>query len=481
MRKTKIVATLGPATDDPAVLKAMLLNGLDVARFNFSHATHEKHRERIENFRRICEENGKIVAMLADTKGPEIRLGRFECGSAELIAGNQFTLCCEDILGNAERASVSCQHLIKEVSPGNRILLNDGLIELIVESVGGGDIVTRIITGGLISDRKGINAPGIKLNLPFISEVDRADIRFIVENGFDIVAASFVRNADDVAKFRKELTRIDENTNIRIIAKIENAEGVQNLDSILEVADGLMVARGDLGVEVAHEELPIIQKEIIKSAVYMGKEVITATQMLESMVNCPRPTRAETSDVANAIFDGTSAIMLSGETAVGKYAAEAVSTMAKIAETIENSVDYRKRFINSIHIPEPSVTNAISHATVTAAHELNAAAIITVTLTGITARNVAKFRPLCPIIACTPDINVARRLKLEWGVIPVLTAEVSASVELLTRAVNAATEAGYVCIGDLIVLTTGLPLRHSGTTNMLKIHEVGEDVLGIED
>ena len=476
MRKTKIVATLGPATDDPAILRLMLSSGLDVARFNFSHGTHEEHKKRLENFRDVCSKTGAIVALLADTKGPEIRLGTFQGGRAELSVGNLFTLTAGAVIGNASQASVSHHNLQHEVSSGDRILLDDGLIELVVESISAGDIITRVITGGPISDRKGVNVPGVRLNMPYISETDRADLSFIAENGFDIVAASFVRSAEDIGMIRSELSRIDNSNNIRIIAKIENAEGVANVDAILEAADGLMVARGDLGVEMAYEELPIIQKNLIKKAVYMGKEVITATQMLESMINNPHPTRAETSDVANAIFDGTGAVMLSGETTVGKYPVEAVTAMARIADSIESSIDYRGRFLRSVLTPDKSITNAISHATVTAAHELDAAAILTVTMSGATARNVAKFRPLCPIIACTPNPAVARRLKLEWGVIPVLTREVSGTVALFAYAVGTALECGYICIGDLVVLTAGVPLKNSGTTNMLKIHQVGEEI-----
>jgi len=479
MRKTKIVATMGPATDDPAVLRTMLKTGLDVARFNFSHGTHSDHKLRVENLRRTCEETGMIVALLGDTKGPEIRLGDFADGKAELSTGSLLTLTTEPVMGDSGRVSVSYESLPEEVFPGNRILLDDGLIELSVESISGRDVTTRVTCGGPISNKKGVNVPSARLNMPYISDKDRSDLRFIVENDFDIVAASFVRSADDIMQIRSEINNIDANCSIRIIAKIENAEGVANADSILDVADGIMVARGDLGVEMAYEELPIIQKELIKKAVYRGKEVITATQMLESMISCPRPTRAEASDVANAIFDGTGAVMLSGETTVGNYPVEAVTAMAKIADCIEGSIDYRERFIKSARIPEKSVTNAISHATVTAAHELGAAAILTVSMSGATARNVAKFRPLCPIIACTPDPAVARRLKLEWGVIPLIMREVSGTVALFAYAVGAALESGYIKIGDLVVLTAGLPLKHSGTTNMLKIHEVGEEVLGL--
>jgi len=476
MRKTKIVATLGPASDDPEVIRALLKAGLDVARFNFSHGTHEEQKVRLDTFRSICAESGKIIGILADTKGPEIRLGVFKEGKAELTAGNTFTLTSENIEGDASRASVSYEGLPHELTPGARVLIDDGLIELSVESVTGNDIVTRIINGGSVSNRKSINVPGVKLNLPYISSTDRADLRFIAENGFDILAASFVRSAEDIKEIHTELNRVSSNNKIRIIAKIENAEGLKNIDSILDAADGLMVARGDLGVEVAYEELPIIQKDLIAKALYRGKEVITATQMLESMINNPRPTRAETSDVANAIYDGTSAIMLSGETAMGKYPVAALTVMAKIAERIEGSIDYRERFRSGVHSPEKSITNAISHATVTAAHELDAAAILTVTMAGTTARSTAKYRPLCPVIACTPDPLSARQLKLEWGVIPVMTQQENDTSDLFEHALEQGINAGYFRNGDLVVLTAGLPLGRTGNTNLLKVHVVGEKV-----
>jgi len=479
MRKTKIVATLGPSTDDPDVLRKMIRSGLDVARFNFSHGNHEDHSKRARFLREICAETGSTVALLADTKGPEIRLDTFKDGKAELTAGAMFTLTSDTITGDATRASISYPGLPREVSPGAKILLDDGLIELRVESVSGVSINTLVINGGSISDRKGVNVPGIRLEIPYISAKDRADLRFFIEEGFDLIAASFVRSADDIRQIREELSRVDGNNKIKIIAKIENAEGVKNADSILSVSDGLMVARGDLGVELDYEELPIIQKNLIKMAVTQGKPVITATQMLESMVKNPRPTRAETSDVANAIYDGTSSIMLSGETAMGKYPAQALAVMAKIAERIEQDIDYRQRFRRGEYKAETSLTNAISHATVTISHDLHTAAILTVSLSGNTARNVAKFRPICPIIACTPDPVVQRQLKLVWGVIPLLTKEEEDTSTLFGRAVEAALEGEYVSKGDLVVLTAGVPVGFSGTTNLLKVHVVGEEILAL--
>lgn len=477
MRKTKIVATLGPATDDPDVLRRMIAAGLDVARFNFSHGEHADHRAKVESIRKACAETGATVALLADTKGPEIRLGVFKDGKTKLVAGNAFTLTSDDIEGDSTGASISYADLPREVSPGTRILLDDGLIELVTESVSGTKINTRVNIGGPISSRKGVNVPGVSLDIPYISAKDRSDIRFFVENGFDIIAASFVRSANDIREMREELHRVDSGNKIKIIAKIENADGVRNADSILTACDGIMVARGDLGVEVAYEDLPIIQKDLIVRGVSQGKPVITATQMLESMISNPRPTRAETSDVANAIYDGTSAIMLSGETAVGKYPVEAIATMAKIAERIERDIDYRQRFQQSEFHAESSITNAISHATVTTSHDLRTAAILTVSMSGNTARNVAKFRPICPIIACTPDPVVQRQLKLVWGVEPLLTVTESSTADVFNRAVEAALNAGYIKTGDLVVLTAGIPLGFSGTTNMLKVHVVGESIL----
>jgi len=476
MRKTKIVATLGPATDDPNILRALILAGLDVARINFSHETHEEAVKRIGLLRQLCEETGEVVALLADTKGPEVRLGDFEGGKVELIAGDLFTLTAERIMGTASRATITYEHLAQEVIPGTRILLDDGLIELVVEQITGISIITRIINGGMISNRKGVNTPGVKLNIPYISGKDRSDLRFIAEMNFDFIAASFVRSQEDIKEMRGELHRMNAENNIRIIAKIENAEGVTNIDEILAASDGLMVARGDLGVELAYEELPRLQKELIMKAYQQGKNVITATQMLESMIHNPRPSRAEVSDVANAIYDGTSALMLSGETAMGKHPVEALAAMARIAERTERDIDYRERFYQNSHVPETSVTNAISHATVTTAHDLNATAILTVSLSGETARNISKFRPCCPIIACTPDVSVQRQLKMAWGVTPLLTCEEADTAALFTQAVKTTTKAGYASEGDLLVLTAGVPVGHSGTTNLLKVHEVGDKI-----
>jgi len=482
MRKTKIVATLGPSTDSTFVLGTLIDEGLDVARFNFSHGTHEEQIERITMLRDLCKDKDATVALLADTKGPEIRLGTFEDERVYLSADSKFILATYETPGTPDRASITYDKLPGKVSAGTRILLADGLVELVVESVSKTEIKTKVVKGGYVSTRKGVNVPGKSLGMPFICDKDRKDLQFFVENKFDFIAASFVRNADDINEMRSELNRIDNKNRIKIIAKIENAEGVRNIDNILDVCDGIMVARGDLGVEVEYEELPIIQKYLIKRTLEQGKPVITATEMLESMIKNPRPTRAETSDVANAIYDGTSAIMLSGETAVGKYPVEALSAMGRIAERIEKSIDYHKRFKQGDYKEdgyraEASITNAISHATVTTSLDLQAAAILTVSMSGKTAQSVTKYRPICPILACTPSPIVQRQLKLNWGVVPLLMKEETDTTELFNHAVETAMKAGYLLKGELVVLTAGVPVGHSGTTNMLKVHVVGEKIL----
>jgi len=473
MRKTKIVATLGPASDDPDVLKAMINAGMDVARINFSHGTHDDVRKRVELVRTVTKEMGAVVALLADTKGPEIRLGTFEGGKAELVDDTVFTLTTEKVEGTASKASITYDGLSKDIKSGTRILLADGLIELVAEHISSTSITTRVIHGGTISNAKSVNVPGVSLSMPYISGKDRSDLRLICELGFHFIAASFVRSDEDIRLIREELHRMN-GDRINIIAKIENAEGVENADAILAVVDGLMVARGDLGVELPFEELPAIQKELIKKAYRQGKNVITATEMLESMITKPRPTRAETSDVANSIYDGTSAVMLSAETSVGKFPVEAIQTMAKIAVQTENDIDYKDRCITSTYKPEPSVTNAISHAAVTTAHDLEAAAILIVSKSGQTSRNVSKFRPQCQIIGGTPDEIVMNQLQLAWGVIPVLTQEELNSADMISGAINASLEEKLISEGDLIIITAGIPVGQSGTTNLIKVHEVGE-------
>ncbi|HHW46369.1 MAG TPA: pyruvate kinase [Clostridiales bacterium] len=471
-RKTKIICTLGPATDDPDVLREMMKAGMNVARFNFSHQSHEEQLKRVNLVKRIREELNLPIALLADTKGPEIRLGKVKEG-VKLVKGQQFTLTAYDILGDDKKASISYSGLTHDITRGTHILIDDGLIDLVVESFTEEEILCRVLNGGVISSNKGINVPGVSLSMPFISSRDRSDIRFAVENDFDFIAASFTRSARDIMQIREELDRLGAK-DIRVIAKIENTEGVANIDEIISVVDGIMVARGDLGVEIALEEIPVIQKMLIKKAYKEGKQVITATQMLESMIHNPRPTRAEITDVANAIYDGTSAIMLSGETAVGLYPVEAVRTMARIACRTERDIDYQKRFRQRMEIDLCSITNAISHATCAAAHDLSAVAIITVTKSGETAKMISKFRPDCPIIGCSTSEKVVRQMNLSWGVTPIQIEEKRSTDELFSHAIEAALKHDLIKEGDLVVITAGVPLGVSGTTNMMKVHVVGE-------
>jgi len=470
---TKIVATLGPATDDKEVLRNILLAGANVVRLNFSHGNDEERVARIALVNELREELDLPIALLADTRGPEVRIGVFAKDKIELIAGERFILTTYACEGDANRVSISYDGLPHDVSRGTRILIDDGLIELVVDSVTDAEIHTTIINGGVISSRKGVNIPSVHLNLPFISSKDRADLRFIAKNGFDFIAASFTQKAQDIQQLRDELHRLNAEQ-IRVIAKIENAEGVANMQEILAASDGIMVARGDMGVEIALEELPIIQKELIKTAYSSSKNVITATQMLDSMMHNPRPTRAETSDVANAIYDGTSAIMLSGETAMGKYPVEAVRTMARIAERAERDIDYRKRFKQQEPKSDATVTNAISHATVTTAHDLSARAILSVTKSGATARNISSYRPAYPIIACTTEQRVQRQLNLAWGVAPLLMDEQDNTDSLIQSAIEISHGKGLLEEGDLVVVTAGVPLGVSGTTNLLKVHVMGD-------
>ena len=473
MRKTKIICTLGPATDDEEVLRQLMLNGMAVARMNMSHGQHSDHKRRADMIKKLRAELNIPVALLLDTKGPEIRTGRFKNSKVNLETGQTFTLTTEDIEGDETRCSITFKDLPKDVQRGSRILIDDGLIEMKVTDVTKTDIVCHVINGGTVATHKGINVPGVALSLPFISEQDKADIAFGVAQDFDFVAASFTRSAEDIIQLRGELEKNNCN-NIRIVAKIENSEGVENIDEIIRVSDGIMIARGDLGVEIPMEEIPIIQKKLIAKAYSAGKQVITATQMLDSMMKNPRPTRAEATDVANAIYDGTSAIMLSGETAAGLFPVEAVKTMAIIAERTERDIDYIEKF-RKRDIPErPDVTSAISHATCTTAHDLGAVAILTVSKTGQTARMISKFRPACPIISGTTEPKVLRQMNLSWGVIPILVDEKDNTDELFEHVVSVAQKEGYVHNGDLAVITAGIPLGVSGTTNMLKVHLVGD-------
>lgn len=470
-RKTKIICTLGPATKDENIIRQLMLSGMDVARLNFSHGTHEQQKVYSDAVKKLRAELNLPIALMLDTKGPEIRTGNFE-HPVVLKEGDSFTLTSREIPGTQKGCSVSFKKLPAEVAPGNRILIDDGLIELKVVSVSGPDILCTVMNGGEVSSHKSINVPGIRLSIPFISEKDRQDIAFAVREDFDFIAASFTRCAEDIINLRSELEKLNCHK-IRIIAKIENSDGVNNIDEIIRVSDGVMVARGDLGVEIPFEEIPSIQKKIISKVSNAGRQVITATQMLDSMIKNPRPTRAETTDVANAIYDGTSAIMLSGETAAGAYPVQAVKTMAKIAERTESDIDYYDRFRKRAITERPDVTSAISHATCTTAHDLGATAILTVTKSGRTARMISKYRPACPIISGTTDPTVYRQMNLSWGVIPIMVEEQDNTDKLFDHVVDVARRNRLVKDGDLVVITAGTPIGLSGTTNLLKVQLVG--------
>ena len=471
MRKTKIICTLGPSTDKGDVLRELIANGMNVARFNFSHGSYEEHGGRLANLKALREELGKPVAALLDTKGPEIRLKEFKNGVEMLEAGQTFTLTTREVEGTKEICSVTYKDLPHDVHEGGTIMLDDGLIMLRIEKVTDTDITCTVLNNGKIKTKKGVNVPGVHLSMPYLSQKDREDIIFGIQNGFDFIAASFVRTAQDVYDIRNLLNEYD--SNIRIIAKIENREGVNNIDSILAAADAVMVARGDLGVEIDFTELPGIQKNIIDRSFSFGKPIVTATQMLDSMMVNPRPTRAEISDVANAIYDGTSAIMLSGETAAGAYPVEALKTMSAIAERTENEPHYRdERFKDAAH-GQISVSDATAHAACLTARDVNAAAIVTVSESGNTARLLSKYRPTQPIIACVMDEQVQRQLSLSWGITSLLMGPAKSTDELIEMSTALAEKNGYLHNGELAVVTAGVPVGVSGTTNMIKIHMVG--------
>ncbi len=471
MRKTKIVCTMGPSTMDEYVLKRLIEEGMDVARFNFSHGTHEEQKVRMDMVKKLRKECGKHIALLLDTKGPEIRTRDFEGGKVEIEAGQTFTLTTRDIVGDNTISSITYKDLAKDVEIGTKILIDDGLIELKVKDIIDEDLVCEVINGGFVSNHKGINVPGVHLNMPYMSQKDIDDILFGIKQDVDFIAASFVRSAKDVLEIRKLL---DDNggKDINIISKIENAEGVKHIDDIIYVSDGIMVARGDMGVEIPGEEVPVIQKMIIRKVYNAGKQVITATQMLDSMMKNPRPTRAETTDVANAIYDGTSAIMLSGETAAGLYPIESVQTMVRIAERTEEDINYRGRFFQIERRANNNVTDAVCHATCTTAIDLNASAVVTVTKSGTSARNISKYRPVCPIIAGTTSDKVCRQLNMSWGVVPVHLEEKNEIFELFDHAVEAAKDSGFLKSGETVVVTAGVPLGVSGNTNMIKVQVV---------
>ena len=471
MRKTKIICTLGPSTDKDGVLRELVANGMNVARFNFSHGSHEEHKGRLDNLKAIRAELGKPVAALLDTKGPEIRLKEFKNGVEMLEAGQTFTLTTREVEGTKEICSITYKDLPQDVHEGGTIMLDDGLIKLRITNVTDTDITCEVLNSGKIKNKKGVNVPGVHLSMPYLSQRDRDDIIFGVQQGFDFIAASFVRTAQDVYDIRNLLNEYD--SNIRIIAKIENREGVNNIDSILAAADAVMVARGDLGVEIDFTELPGIQKSVIDRSFSFGKPIVTATQMLDSMMVNPRPTRAEISDVANAIYDGTSAIMLSGETAAGAYPVEALKTMSAIAERTENEVHYRDNRLVDASNGQISVSDATAHAACLTAKDVNASAIVTVSESGNTARLLSKYRPAQPIIACVMNEQVQRQLAISWGITPLMMPLAHSTDELIEMSTSLAKENGYLHDGELAVVTAGVPVGVSGTTNMIKIHMIG--------
>ena len=463
IKKTKIVCTLGPVSENEETLRELIKNGLNVCRLNFSHGSHEEHKGRMDLVKKLREELNMPTAILLDTKGPEIRTGKFDAPEVLLEEGQTFTITMKDVMGNKEMCTVSYKGLANDVKTGDTILIDDGLVGLTVKEVNGDDIVCEVQNSGIVKNHKGVNVPGVKVNLPAITEKDRSDIEFGIEQGIDFIAASFVRKVSDVLAIR-EILEENNATHIKIISKIENQEGVDNLDEIIEVSDGIMVARGDLGVEIPTEEIPVVQKLMIKKCNEAGKPVITATQMLDSMIRNPRPTRAEVTDVANAIYDGTDAIMLSGETAAGKYPVEAVKTMATIAKRAEETMRNRRDKINK----SKNVTDAISYATCTTAMDLDARAILSSTASGHTARMVSKFRPDCPIIATTSDESVRRQLSLTWGVLPVMRNKSANTDQVIVNSIEAAKTAEYVNENDIVVITAG----GSETTNLIKVETV---------
>lgn len=471
MRKTKIVCTIGPASEKPDVLKKLILAGMNVARLNFSHGSHEEHAQRIQAIRACSHELGRHVAIMLDTKGPEIRTGLLQEPSVTLTNGQRFTLTTEEIEGTKDIVNITYKELPRDVYPGAVILLDDGLIELAVEEVLTSEIQCRVVNGGILKSRKGVNVPGIEVNLPSITEKDMADIAFGVRENVDFIAASFVRKAEDVFEIRRILEECG--SNIAIIAKIENQEGVNHASEILEVSDGIMVARGDLGVEIPAEEVPLVQKQLIEQCNRLGKPVITATQMLDSMQGNPRPTRAEASDVANAILDGTDAIMLSGETAAGKYPVESVETMDRIARKVESSFSYlEKRHEADNPSAKTTITEAMGKAVTATASALQAAAILTPTESGYTAKVVSKYKPVCSVVAVTPHQEILNQLQLVRGVYPVLFESPDHTDEMMERAIHVAIEAQLIKKEDLIVITAGVPVREAGTTNLMKVHVV---------
>ena len=478
MRKTKIICTIGPASDSEEMLRRMILGGMNIVRLNLSHNTHEYHKEKIDLIKRLRKELKLPVAILLDTKGPEIRTMQVENDRVILTQGNEFILTTEDVLGSDRKVSVTYKNLPNNLTQGDTVMLDDGLIELQVKNIKETDIICEVVAGGVLKNRRGVNLPGISIDMPYLDEKDRKDIIFGIENDVDFIALSFVRSAKDIKEVQHIVNAKGAYTNIDLIAKIENAEGVKNIDEIITAAQGIMVARGDMGVEIPFEELPHIQKEIITACYSAGKKVITATHMLESMITNPRPTRAEITDVANAIYDGTSAIMLSGETAIGQYPLKSLETMSKIAEKTESNIDYNIYAVqrNALLNLETNITNAISHATCETAQDLGAAAIIVITLRGTSARMISKFRPKTPIIAVTPSEKTYMQLALSWGITPVMNDFIENTQELVIDAVAKVVETGFIKNGDLTVIT-GSTQESSGATNMLEVHIIGDILL----
>ncbi len=475
MRKTKIVCTIGPASESVEKLVQLMEAGMNVARLNFSHGDFEEHGNRIKNIREASAVTGKTVAILLDTKGPEIRTHTLSGGAAELKAGKKLIISMEEIIGDDTKISVSYPGLINDVHPGSKILLDDGLIELEVLEVNENSLVTQILNNGILKNKKGVNVPNVSVNLPGITEKDAADIKFGIEQGIDFIAASFVRRASDLLEIR-ELLKQNQAEGIHIIPKIENQEGVDNIDEILEVSDGLMVARGDLGVEIPTEAVPLVQKQLIKKCNFAAKPVITATQMLDSMQRNPRPTRAEASDVANAIFDGSDAVMLSGETAAGDYPVEAVQTMSNIACRTEEAINYKANLRRRTKEEIKTIVSALGQSVVHTASNLEVSSILTATESGHTARVVSKYRPKSHIIAVTSNEQIVRQLQLAWGVQPLLGRPAATTDEMLSRTVETAIDSGLVKQGELVVITGGVPVGESGTTNLMKVHVIGEVV-----
>ena len=476
MRKTKIICTLGPAVDSEDMIRTLIRSGMDAARFNFSHGSHPEHLERLSLLKAVRDAMGRPVATILDTKGPEIRIRNFDTKSISLEAGDTFTLTTREEVGDQTHVSVSYPKLHQEVAPGQEILIDDGLVAIRVDEIRGEDIVCTVENGGTLSANKSINIPGVHIHLPALTEKDVADIRFGVENDFDFIAASFVRQASDVEAVRQVLQDCG-GESVKIIAKIENQEGVDNIDEILAAADGIMVARGDLGVEIPAAKVPILQKKIIRKGLQAGKPVITATQMLDSMMRNPRPTRAEVSDVANAVFDGTSCVMLSGETAGGKYPVEALTAMTGIVEEAEASIDYWRHFQKQRVVPASNINDAITHTCCLTAKDLDAKAILAATNSGRTARMICRFRPSCPVAALTMHEKVRRQLNICWGVIPFLTGEVNSTDRIFSLSAEVALKERLVQAGDTVVITAGVPLGKSGSTNLIKAQVISGEGL----